>query len=163
MAIVIICVIIGFIIGYKTNWDDIVSGILAGILGLLIGLLIYLIVGGCIGCELATKEVIEEQKIYALNDSIGVEGGYYLFSGYIDGNLKYRYVIDTDKGKHIEEVAADYGYIKEGDYDPKVEHHYYEFEKKWQSWFGHRLFVEDYYEFYVPENTVTTEYNIDLN
>ena len=162
MVIVIICVIIGFIIGYK-NWGYIGDGILYGFAGLLIGFTIYFFAGGVIGCELATKEVVEEQKIYALNDSIGVEGGYYLFSGYIDGNLKYRYVIDTDKGKHIEEVAADYGYIKEGNYDPKVEHHYYEFEKKWQRWFGHRFFVEDYYEFYVPENTVTTEYNVDLN
>ena len=162
MAIIIICVIIGFIIGY-VSWNYFDDGMLYAIVGLVIGLAIYFLAGGAIGCNLATNEVIEEQKIYALNDSLGVEGGYYLFSGYIDGDLEYRYVINTDKGKHIEEVDADYGYIKEGNYTPKVEHHYYTFEKKWHKWFAHRLFVEDYYEFYVPENTVTTEYNVDLN
>lgn len=160
MAIIIICMIIGMIIEYL-SWDYDTG--FYGFTGFVIGLILFFVVGGVIGEDLATKEIVEEQKIYALNDSLGVEGGYYLFSGYIDGDLEYRYVINTDKGKHIEEVDTDYGYIKEGDYEPKVEHHYYTFEKKWHKWFAHRLLVEDYYEFYVPENTVTTEYNVDLN
>lgn len=160
MAIIIICMIIGMIIGYL-SWDNDTG--FYGFMGFVIGLILFFVVGGAIGDDLATKEIVEEQKIYALNDSLGVEGGYYLFSGYIDGDLKYRYVVDTDKGKHIEEVDADYGYIKEGGYEPMVKHYYYDFEKKWHSWFAYKLFVEDYYEFYVPENTVTTEYNVDLN
>ena len=36
-------------------------------------------------------------------------------------------------------------------------------KKNWYNWFAHALFVEDYYvEFFVPENTVTGKYKIDL-
>ena len=67
MAIVIICVIIGAIIGY-ISWSEFGDSVLYGLVGLVIGLGIYFIVGGFIGCGLATNEVVEEQKIYALND-----------------------------------------------------------------------------------------------
>ena len=160
MAIVIICVIIGAIIGYL-SWDNDIG--FYGFMGFIIGLLLFFIVGGAVGDDLATKEIVEEYKICALNDSSNIEGVDYLFSGYINENMVYRYVIETDKGKHIEELDADRGYIKEGDYEPMVKYHYYDFEKDWHRWFAYRMFTESYYEFYVPKNTVTTEYNVDLN
>ena len=67
------------------------------------------------------------------------------------------------KAEHIEEEKTDNVYIKEGDYTPTVKIHRMDLKKDWYDWFAHELFVEGYYvEFFVPENTVTSEYKIDL-
>lgn len=155
-------IIIGFLWGLFD--DGFFLGFLGGLLGFFVGLILWLFIGGFIGCALPTVEVVEEQEICALNDSTSVEGASYLFSGYIDEDLVCRYVINTERGKHIEEVDTDNVYIKEGDYTPTVKIHSVEFKKDWCYWIAHDMFVDGYYvEFYVPENTVTSEYNIDLH
>lgn len=162
MIWIIICAILGFIAMYSC-WEYISDGILGAILGVAVGFLIYLLIGGVIGQCLPLNEVVEEREICALTDNSSIEGSYFLFSGYIDENLVCRYVIDTDKGKHVEEVDMNNVYINEGDYKPTVKHYYYELKKDWHNWFAHDGFTDECYEFYVPENTVTNEYNIDLN
>ena len=160
MGTIIICtIIVALLMSLENIWDI----FLGGVLGFFIGIFAYLLIGGIIGYGLATNEIIEEQEIFALNDSSSIEGKNYLFSGYIDEKMVYRYVVETEKGKHIEEVDARRGYIKEGDYTPMVKYHYYTFEKEWYNWFVHNAFTDKYYEFYVPENTITTEYNVDLD
>lgn len=73
------------------------------ILGIIAGLITYALIGGLIGTMVPRKEVItEEQKIYALNDSSSIT---YIYRGYMNEKLVYRYVIETDKGKHVEKVA----------------------------------------------------------
>lgn len=133
------------------------------LLGFCIGFILWFFIGGLIGAGLPMVEVVEEQEICALNDSTSVEGASYLFSGYIDKDLVCRYVINTERGKHIEEVDTDNVYIKEGDYTPTVKIHRYKFKKEWYYWFAHDIFAEYYVEFFVPENTITSEYNIDLH
>lgn len=137
---------------------------LFGCLGALIGILVYFLVGGFIGTNLPVIETVEEQEIYALNDSTSIKGANYLFSGYINENMVFRYVINTDKGKHIEEVKADNTYVNEGDYTPIVKIHKTSLAKDWYYWFAYDVNDEgDYIEFFVPENTITNEYNIDLH
>ena len=137
--------------------------VIANLFILIIGFIVWLFVGGIIGCFLPKVEVVEEHELCALSDSSSVEGVNYLFSGYIDEKLVCRYVIDTERGKHIEEEKTDNVYIKEGNYTPTVKIHRMDLKKDWYDWFAHKLFVEGYYvEFFVPENTVTSEYKIDL-
>ena len=162
MGIIIICTIIGFLIVWF-DWEEFGMSFMGGLLGFFVGLLLWFLVGGIIGAGLPMVEVVEEQEICALNDSSSIEGASYLFSGYIDEDLVCRYVINTERGKHIEEVDTDNVYIKEGDYTPMVKIHKFEFEKEWYYWFAHDILTEYYVEFFVPENTVTSEYNIDLN
>lgn len=162
MGIIIICAIIGFLLMFF-DWEEFGMALMGGILGGLIGIIVWFILGGIIGCNLQTVETIEEQEILALNDSSSIEGASYLFSGYIDEDLVCRYVINTERGKHIEEVNTKNVYINEGDYEPTVKIHTTHFKKDWYYWFAHDLFSSEYYvEFFVPENTVTSEYNIDL-
>lgn len=161
MGIIIICVGIGFLITWF-DWEDFGMAFFNGLLGLCIGFLLWFLVGGLIGARLPMAEIVEEQEICALNDSTSIDGANYLFSGYIDEDLVCRYVINTERGKHIKEVDADNVYIKEGDYTPTVKFHKFEFEKKWYYWFAHDGFTEYYVEFFVPKNTITSEYNIDL-
>lgn len=132
------------------------------ILGVIAGLITYALIGGLIGIMVPRKEVIaEEQKIYALNDSSSIT---YIYRGYMNEKLVYRYVIETDKGKHVEKVAADNCYIKEGDYSPKIVKHNSVFANAWFYMIAYDLKEDSsyYYEFYVPKNTVTEQYKIDL-
>ena len=159
-------IIIGALIGYVGMYlceEEVGMSFCVGFVCALVGSLVYFLAGGMIGCTLPLSEVVEEHEICALTDNSSVEGTHYLFSGYIDEELVCRYVVNTERGKHIEEIDMNYVYINEGDYTPTVKHYTYVLEKDWHKWFAHTAFLSDYYEFYVPENTVTNEYNIDLN
>ena len=162
MAYIVLGIIIGFIIGFK-DLEEFSMGLLGALAGMLIGLLIWIIIGLPLGLFIPSTEVTEEQHIVALTDSTSVEGQKFLFSGYINENLVCRYVINTDKGKHIEEVESRNAYIKEGNYKPTAVKHSFVPKSDWYWWFCIPIGYEvDYTEFLVPENTVTTEYNIDL-
>ena len=154
-----IFIILGFIIGIFYFED-----FFGGFAGALIGLIVYGIVGLFIGCTLPTVEHVNSQNIVALNDSSKIEGAKYLFSGYVDEDLVYRYIVETDKGRHIEECKSDDGYLKEGDSDsPYIEIHTYKFKHDWYYWFAINVeSAENYSIFYVPSGTVTNEYNVDL-
>ena len=163
MAYLILGAVVGFIIMFM-DWGEFADGLLGALAGLLTGALIWIIVGFPLGLAVPTIEVIEEQEIVALTDSTSIEGQKFLFSGYINENLVCRYVINTDKGKHIEEVRSDNVYIKEGDYKPTVIKHKFVPKSDWYWLFCFPIgSVGDYTEFLVPENTVTSEYNIDLH
>lgn len=113
---------------------------------------------------LPTIEVlVQTQNILALNDSTNIKGNYFLFSGYVDEELTYRYVVDTDKGKHVESCDADNTYIKENtDGKHCIEHYKSEFKYQWmRTWFI-CLDISSYDIIYVPKGSITTKYNIDL-
>ena len=110
-----------------------------------------------------TQVLIQTQNILALNDNISIEGNYFLFSGYINEKMEYRYIIDTDKGKHVESCDVDNTYIKETTDDKHyIEHYKSEFKYQWmRTWF---ICLDDssYDVIYVPKGSITTKYNIDL-
>jgi hypothetical protein len=152
-------VILGFIIGIFYGED-----LFGGFLGAVFGLIIYGIAGSFIGCALPTIEHINTQNIVAMNDSSKIEGQKYLFSGYVDEKLVYRYIVETDKGKHIEECSTENGYLKEGNTKkPYAESHSFKFKQDWYYWFAININSADNYSvFYVPKGTVTNKYNVDL-
>ena len=161
MLYIIIGIILGAIYGFKE--DGIFGAFFDGFFGFMIGFFAWLIVG-MVGLFLPYNEVVTKQPIYALNDSSEIEGRKFLFSGYIDEDLVYRYVVDSEKGKHIKNCDNDNAYIKDIESDnPYVEYHNYEFK---YAWFG--LFamdyksLENYQIFYVPSGTITNEYNVDM-
>ena len=162
MIYIILGLIIGVILG-AIYLEGISGGVSGGLLGFLVGILVLITIGFGIGLTVPTVEVVEEQEIIALNDSTSIEGRKYLYSGYINENLVCRYVINTERGKHIEEVKSDSVYIKEGDYKPTVITHKFVPKEDWYAWFCIPIGSGgNYTEFFVPENTVTSEYNIDL-
>ena len=162
MIYIILGVIIGFILGF-ISFEDIADGVAGAMVGFLCGVLIFLILGFIIGANVPMVEVVEKQEIVTLTDSTSIEGQKYLFSGYIKENLVCRYVVNTEKGKHIEEIKSNNVYIKEGDYEPTVIKHKFVSKEDWYYWFCIPISLEeDYTEFLVPKNTVTSEYNIDL-
>ena len=163
MAWIILGIVIGIVMALCTE-KSICSGLAGAFMGFLIGVAVCFVLGGIIGVCLPTTEIIEEQEIYALSDSSTVGGKHYLSVGYVNEELVYRYVVNTDKGKHVKEEKASDVYLHEGDYQPSVKTHSVEFKESWYKWIAHDVFrgEERYVEFYVPENTITTEYNVDL-
>lgn len=108
-----------------------------------------------------TEKYAESIEITALKDSSNVEGSFYLGSGYIDEEQYYYYMTDTNKGKKMEKVLAEDSYIKEVDGEVKLD--IYELE---YNFIGKVLmfFNSSGYEyiFNVPKDTVTTEFNVDM-
>lgn len=163
MLFVILGVIIGVICFIVSGDFDILELLWDMFVGMLAGFVVWFIIG-FIGFALPYNEVVTTQQICALNDSSKIEGQKFLFSGYIGEDLVYRYVVDSPKGKHIEECKVDNSYIKDIESDsPYVEYHNFEFKHEWY-W----LFAMDwkssngYAVFYVPKGTITNEYNVDL-
>ena len=154
--------LLGFWLGAKKKLGMIVDYTL---LGILCGLALFCTVGFVLGFLLPrTEGVTTEQEICAFSDSSSIESYNFLFSGYIQDELVYRYVIETERGKHIEEVKDDV-YIHEGNYKPTVKFHKYGgFKEDWYKLFAIDVLAgeTEYVEFYVPENTITNEYQINL-
>lgn len=161
MIFILLGLILGFLYGLQEEGFS--FGILVALGGFLAGSFIWFIFRGIVGITLPTVDKVQKYELCAL-DNTSIQGRKYLFSGRIDGELVYRYIINTEKGKHIEESEIDNAYIKEGDYKPMVKEHTTDFKKDWYYLFCFPLFsgADNYIEFYVPENTVTNEYNIDL-
>lgn len=169
MIYIILGIIIGVIIGiaddFLTIIEKVICSIIFGFIGFAVGGLIWISFGEFVGevLDLPQVEVYEEQEICALNDSTLTEGSMFLFSSYIEDDLVFRYVVETEKGKYIEEIkGVESVYIQEGNYKPVVRTYSYEFEEEWHYWFASPS-TNEYTVFYVPENTVTNEYNINLN
>ena len=151
MILVIVGIILGFI--YGINSDEFLFNKVIIIFFLIWGAIAGFILSEIIGCVLPTKEVVTEQEIYEIEDSK------YLSIAYINGTTIYEYVINTEKGKHVEKIKTDSAYIKEGKYKPIIKIYNIVFQKNWYYWFAHdwfaHIFTDRYYvEFYIPENTI---------
>lgn len=131
-------------------------------IGVLVGLLIF-IIGVCcpVSSHIEKEETISTQYIYALNDTSSIEEQFFLISGSVDEKYTIRYVINTSKGKQVKEIKGNNIYIKEGNYKPHLEYHDIRFKnKKWYLLFSHPN--ENYTVFYIPENSIINDYNLDL-
>lgn len=155
---------IGFAIFIYFITESIAETFFGSLIGLFIGMIIWLSIGGIIGEFLPTKEIIETKPLYALTDTTSTYGEKFLFSGYIDEKLTYRYITETERGKHIEEIDTKNVYVNEGDYQPHLKISKKELAKDWYFLFANDLAIDEttYYEFYVPENTLIHNYQIDL-
>lgn len=168
MLIIVVCTIVGFVLEFKgDNYDEPILrffiSVLCGVLGCSVGLLISMLLIPITTNIAPVENKVVEKNIYALNDTSSAKGMAYLFSGYVNDELKYRYVIDTPDGKQVKETETDNVFIKEGDYTPKIKIHKKVLKNKtYGILFFTSLSDEEKVEFYVPKNTVINEYNVDL-
>lgn len=163
-----ICVTIGGLlllgITLTDGWEGFLVHIPATILGMLIGAVLSILIFLCVSMVADREEYLRsEERIYALQDNKGTNGKFFLGSGRVDGSLKYNYLIDTTRGKKIKEKDIDDAYIVEdNNIAPKVEHYYSRFENKIlrKLYGGDDLY--EYSRFFIPENSIKENYNIDL-
>lgn len=164
MLWIVIGLIGGIVFGAIEGWDvgeKILFSVIYGAFGFLIGFVLLISVGSLIGFAFPTKTVVTTNNIYALNDNSGVESNFYLMHGYVDEELVIRYISNGEYGKKIYEIDTDNAYINEGKDNPYVEIHHTVFKHDWMNLFG-VCWEKDVYVFYVPQGSVTNEYEIDL-
>lgn len=109
---------------------------------------------------------VETVDILCLEDGKNANGNHYLFSGSITEDLYYYYMYNNPSlGKTIEKIPASASFINYTDRDFRIE----VLEPKCKNrfvgfWLGIDWTLDDVYKIYIPEGSITTEnnYNIDL-
>ena len=115
--------------------------------------------------------VVKEQYRYnisAVEDNRDIAGRFgrsiYYTRGYVEQNLYYYVVRLNDGYKTVQKIPANKTRIIESnDETPRVVYYGEYFEKINESVGNNFRFNKDYYELYVPDNTVTDSWNIDMN
>lgn len=137
---------------------------LCGVLGFAIALAIILMSKVITNIN-ATKYEYQKNsyQITCINDSSVINGRSYLFSGYINENIKYRaYKLNNDNSKELVEYDSRNTKIFE-DGKTEVIEYAEEFQNDFVIWlFGKNSDTTTRYEIHIPQNSITTEYNIGL-
>ena len=108
-----------------------------------------------------TYELVETKEIYALEDNITHNGRYFLGSGTANGDAAYFYIVEEDFGIKTKSKDTDYAYIKYTNETPTVEYYDAEFKNPFYKWivlWG----PYDVCRFNIPEGSVTSNINVDL-
>ena len=104
------------------------------------------------------------RPIESLGDGAGVEGRFYLGSGYVSTSPVYMYYLSEPEGYRLYHPNASQSYITYTNDTPQMVVH---FKKSgnlfWSRHFGNADDYEDYrtYEFQVPRGSVKQQFNLD--
>ena len=124
--------------------------------------LLCLVLSICIGDNLDKTYALNKSfPIVALQDNVGVVGGFFLGTGSVDGKLYYYYAENNSRGYIANKVPADKSYILFDDDKPRVE--YYEatdFKKK-RHWI-YAIPSGHYYSIYIPHGSLKQKFEINL-
>ena len=170
LSIVIgIALIVGLFYLVKDIWweESIVELALLILLGIVIWAGIMAVVClafGGIGYAIPEHEqnirMVHCQEIQALKDNNSIEGRFYLGNGHIGEEQYYYYIVNTEKGYKTEKVKSNNAYVVYND-KPYVEKYEAVSFKHWYTYI-YAIPATSYYVLYVPEGTITNEFNIDL-
>lgn len=101
------------------------------------------------------------EHIIALNDSSGVNGRTgFLGSGYVEDELYYYYMADTEEGFRANKIKAENTYVRYSD-EPMVEKYTATNFKNKLLWLI-ALPTKSYHIVYIPEGSIIENYRIDL-
>ncbi|MDH5159857.1 hypothetical protein [Heyndrickxia oleronia] len=149
----------------RSSWaEDFMEWFLCSLLGLIVGMT-TLVVGIIPGLIADTSPVSpQKQAIYAIKDNNESHGSFALGFGSVDEEQYYYYVVEDASGfKTIKKSEVDESKIKEENIDqPYVLIYEQRFDSALARFMYGKYSGYNTYEFHVPKNTVTTEYNIDL-
>lgn len=171
MLIVILALLIGIYLFYRLEikgrgfiwkWDGpelFLTLFLSAIIGVAVAV-VPSIIFDCNPPELS-YELVETKEIYALEDNITHGGRYFLGSGTANGDAAYFYVVEEDFGIKTKSKDTDYAYIRYTDETPTVEYYKTEFKnpliRLLTLWGPYNVC-----RFNIPEGSVTTNINVDL-
>ena len=114
----------------------------------------------CANSNIMMDNIESNNEIIALTDN--TQTAYLYRSVDSNNNIKYNYMIETDRGYLTQSIMANRAYIIEtNDKIPSVETH----RVIYKSEFLRKHFFNDnarYYYIYVPEGTIVGGFNIDL-
>lgn len=158
--------VIGLIIAIFEG-DDCFLGILGGAITGLIAAIILFAVFSIVACD-APGTVHEgySYELVALNDDAdsSVSGLFFLGTGSVssDEDLEYVFIYETEKGMTVGERRAKsvyVQYIAKGE-TPRLVHYVETYDSSFWDWL---LGNKDSWDvFYIPEGSITTDFEIDL-
>lgn len=137
------------------------------IMGLFLGGVLFFMLGlGVIGLSFIPDvkyELVETKEIYALKDNQGMRGNFYLGTGYVEDNQKYFFIVNQEGGKKMDSVSVDQSILYEGAKTTKVE----VYEPVIKGKVAKFLFTstsprDNKYKLYIPKDSITTEYKVDM-
>lgn len=113
------------------------------------------------------EEEIVSQDLVVMKDTSKKQVDSFLFLSSTEEEYIYRYIINTDRGKQVNELTNqdEEIYIEEGYEDAKLLHKIkYPKSFKLINYFTFEMLVNsyDYYVFQVPKDTITKEYMVNL-
>lgn len=143
----------------ENDWRN---GIMIGIPGVL-----ALIISGCAlygtiktkdQTWIVEKEPYKVQNIVALGDGNMTEGRFYARRGYIGENLYYQYMVERENGGFVAGKAkANDIVLYYTDDEFRVE--WYTLHREWWIFEEER---DGYAKIYIPEGSISSEFNVDL-
>ncbi len=164
---VITGIIVVLLVGHAIYWEDGLGDIILSLIGgAFIGGLACAILAFFIGGIMSANPNIMMDNIESNNEIIALtdntQASYLYRSVDRNNNIKYNYMIETDRGYLTQSIMANRAYIIEtDDKTPSVETH----RVIYKSEFLREHFFNDntrYYYIYVPEGTIVGGFNIDL-
>lgn len=174
---VIIGLAAGFIIGliiviketieYRWDWTGLLLIFLSTIAGTLLGFLLSLLVAA-FGSEIPMAPEGEPVKteLIALEDGNGIHGSFYLGHGYIESDQYYYYLFETPKGITQSKINVDDNkvYLRPDEFigTPYFIAQKYKCENEFIYFLSGGLLETTEYYFYIPPDSITYSYNIDL-
>jgi len=147
-----------FEIGY-----DIIDFFVGILFGLMAGALAFLI--GFLPAFFLQSESVAPHKteIQSIKDVSTTEGSFVLGSGTVKEDQYFYYVVEENGFKSVDKAKVKDSKIKEGNIkQPYVVTYEMQFKSAIARFFYGKYTGEKTYEFYLPENTITTDYKIDL-
>lgn len=171
LAIIACLIIIVLIIRYNLEGCDFEDIVFSVFIGTCLCALVVLFMG--LGSMVVDANIKEENKTYklsathqivALKDNQGFEGHYYLFGGYSEDELTYNYAEQTPSGIKVNKLKAEDCYIVYTNEKPEIEEWSTTggFKHWWHYIYAIPINGVEYYKIYVPEGSITTEYEVDL-
>ncbi|MGQ0414617.1 hypothetical protein [Escherichia coli] len=162
-----VSILIGIIVGFIIDelCDNGIKGFLVmlGIVGTALVIFFGLFFTIDKNVEMVTKRDVTE--LVVLGDGQQTKGRMFLGSGYVDGELTYKYAYKKGEGYGIDMERADYvgesRYIKDGS-KPRIEKNEVVYKSTWAN-----VLVAPFFNtakhIYVTEGTIQETFNIDLN
>ena len=163
---VITGIIVILLVGYTIYWEEGIGTVILTIIGgIVIGALIRGILAFFIGGVISNNSDIMIDTIESNNEIIALTDNsqtYLYRSADKNNNIRYNYMIKTERGYLTQSVLANRAYIIEtDDKAPSVETHQITYKSK----FLRKHFFNDnapYYYIYVPKGTIIGGFTIDL-
>ena len=155
------------IVDYGWSWWTIPTVFLTSILGLLAGFLLSLLTAafGAAIPMIPEGEPVKTELI-ALEDGNGIHGSFYLGHGYIDSHQYYYYLTETPKGITQSKIDINQNevYLRPNEFTgtPYLVTQKYKCENEFIYFLSSGLLETNEYYFYIPPDSITYSYNIDL-
>lgn len=159
VAVFVAIVVIKDTYGY-VEFFDFLLGIFMGIL---IGAVVF--VFAAIPAFFLETETVDPHKteIYSIKDNAKASGSFVLGTGTVDENQYFYFVEEKAGFKTISKASVEDSKMKEGSYaKPYVLTYDVQYKSAIARFFYGKRTGKNTYEFYLPEDTITTDYKIDM-